>query len=60
MMKTKVSPDYDAHLHVRAPRPLVAAVATAAGKELTAMSSYVRSAVLAKLRADGCEPKEAA
>jgi hypothetical protein len=58
-MKAKVL-DYSARLNVFAPPPLVAAVSDAATKNMTTVSSYVRAAVLAKLRADGFEPKEAA
>jgi hypothetical protein len=60
MMRTKVAPDYSARLSVVVPRPLGDAVADAASKSLTSVNSYVRGAVLAKLRADGFESNEAA
>jgi hypothetical protein len=59
MMKAKVI-DYSARLNLFAPPSLTAAVSDAAAKNMTTVSSYIRMALLAKLRADGCEPKEAA
>lgn len=59
-MKSKSAPEYDVRFNIAATRPLVAAVATAASRNLMSVNSYVRGAVLAKLRADGFEPKEAA
>jgi hypothetical protein len=60
-MKSKSAPvTYDASMNVVATKPLAAAVAAAAAANLCLLNSYIRGAVLAKLRADGFGPKEAA
>jgi hypothetical protein len=60
MSKTAGAPaGYDARLSIVVTRPLVAAVASGAGKSMQSLNSYVRSALLAKLKADGIAlPKE--
>lgn len=57
--KIRASP-YDAHLTTPVPRALQVAVAKAASTHLMSGNSYVRAALLAKLRADGfeCERRE--
>jgi hypothetical protein len=47
----------NASLHVLAPRSLTDAVKEAAARELTSNSEYVRRAVIARLRADGIDPR---
>jgi predicted HicB family RNase H-like nuclease len=60
LMKSKSAPEYDVRFNIAATRPLVAAVANAASTNLCSINSYVRGALLAKLRADGFEPGKAA
>jgi hypothetical protein len=49
----------NASLHVLAPQSLTAAVKTAAARQLTSNSEYVRRAVIERLRADGIDPARA-
>jgi predicted HicB family RNase H-like nuclease len=51
--KSRASPTCDGHLTVPVPRSVNDAVAAAASKNLMSANSYIRGAVLAKLRADG-------
>ena len=46
---------YDTLLQVCAPKCLITAVDQTAERQFTSRSDYVRTAVLAKLRADGIE-----
>jgi hypothetical protein len=47
----------NASLHVLAPESLIAAVKTAAARDLTTASEYVRRAVVERLRSDGIDPR---
>jgi hypothetical protein len=51
--RIRASPNYDAHLTTPVPKALQVAVAKAASTHLMSGNSYVRAALLAKLRADG-------
>lgn len=59
--KIRGSPHYDAQLTTPVPKALQTAVAKAASTHLMSGNSYVRAALLAKLRADGfeCERRDA-
>jgi hypothetical protein len=50
-----MKPTYSERVKVGMPPPLVAAVADAAATNMTSVSSYIRSALLLKLRTDGIE-----
>jgi predicted HicB family RNase H-like nuclease len=51
--------DYSGALYLRCPRSLPTAIKRAALQNMTSISGYVRSAVLAQLRLDGFEIKGA-
>jgi hypothetical protein len=53
----KPTTTYGPRLSVPVPTLLASALASAAGKSMTSMNSYVRAAVLAKLKADGFDPQ---
>jgi hypothetical protein len=46
------------HMHLLAPRALTDAVKTAAARQLTSNSEYVRRALIERLRADGIDPAQ--
>jgi predicted HicB family RNase H-like nuclease len=48
--------DYSGSLYLRCPKSLPPAIKMAARQSMTSVSSYVRSAVLQRLKADGCIP----
>jgi hypothetical protein len=45
-------------MHLLAPRALTDAVKTAAARQLTSNSEYVRRALIERLRADGIDPAQ--
>ena len=46
---------YDTQIHIAAPQALAKALASAANRNLTSQASYVRSAIVAALKAEGVE-----
>jgi hypothetical protein len=58
LMRSKTAPaapSYGARLNVYATRPLAAAVAAGAARNLMSINSYCRQALLRQLRSDGVE-----
>ena len=52
------TPRFPERLQFRCPPVLTAALAAAAGKEMTTASNYVRRAVVSRLREDGYQLKD--
>jgi hypothetical protein len=50
------SAEYSSAFCVRCPEPLPPAIKRAARQNMTTAASYIRSAVLQRLKADGCVP----
>lgn len=51
---------FETLLQVRAPEALASAVRTAASRNLTTSSEYVRQSIIDRLRADGIDPANVA
>jgi hypothetical protein len=55
-MRVSEDSDFSGTLVLRCPQSFLAAVKQAARQNMTSASSYMRSAALARLKADGCIP----